>query len=166
MSVIAYIGLGSNIGDKLDTLRRAIEMLGRAGRVSKVSSFYSTEPVGYTDQEDFVNAVVEIHTQLSPLALLACCHVIEDELGRSRLVRWGPRTIDLDILLYGDQVINDTELTIPHALMATRAFVLVPLAEIAPETVHPVLKTTVAQLLHGLRDDHRVSLCGASANPS
>jgi 2-amino-4-hydroxy-6-hydroxymethyldihydropteridine diphosphokinase len=166
MSVTAYIALGSNMGDKIGTCRRAIDLLGKAGRVSKVSSFYSTEPVGYTDQEDFVNAVVEIRTQLSPSELLACCHVIEDELGRSRLVRWGPRTIDLDILLYGDQVIDDRELTIPHPLMTTRAFVLIPLSEIAPQAVHPVLRTTVAELLSALHDDHRVTLCNSTAKPS
>jgi len=166
MSVTAYIALGSNMGDKIGTCRRAIELLGRAGSVSKVSSFYSTEPVGYADQEDFVNAVVEIRTELSPSALLACCHVIEDELGRKRLVRWGPRTIDLDILLYGDQVIDDRELTIPHPLMTARAFVLIPLSEIAPQAVHPVLKKTVAELLHALHDDHRVTLCDSPAKPS
>ncbi len=164
MSVIAYIGLGSNMGDKLGTCQRAIEMLGKSSRLIKVSSFYCTEPVGYSNQEDFVNAVAEIETQLSPAALLARCHVIEDALGRSRLVRWGPRTLDLDILLYGDQVINDEELTIPHPLLTTRAFVLIPLTEIAPEAVHPVLKTTVARLLHVLRDDHRVTICDESAN--
>jgi 2-amino-4-hydroxy-6-hydroxymethyldihydropteridine diphosphokinase len=162
----AYIGLGSNIGDKLGTCRRAIEMLSKAGRLIRLSSFYCTEPFGYTNQEDFVNAVAEIETPLSPTALLARCHVIEDALGRSRLVRWGPRTIDLDILLYGDQVINDAELTIPHPMMVKRAFVLVPLSEIAPEIIHPVLNKTVAQLLHGIRDDHRVSLCVASVNPT
>jgi 2-amino-4-hydroxy-6-hydroxymethyldihydropteridine diphosphokinase len=166
MSIITYIGLGSNMGDKLGICRRAVEMLGKAGRVIKVSSFYCTEPVGYANQEDFVNAVVKIETALSPAALLARCHVIEDALGRSRMVRWGPRTIDLDILLYGNQVIDDAELTIPHPLMATRAFVLIPLSEIAPETVHPVLHVTVAQILLGLRDDHRVSRCDASVNPS
>jgi 2-amino-4-hydroxy-6-hydroxymethyldihydropteridine diphosphokinase len=166
MSIIAYIGLGSNMGDKLGICRRAVEMLGKAGHLIKVSSFYCTEPVGYANQEDFVNAVAEIETALSPAALLARCHVIEDALGRSRMVRWGPRTIDLDILLYGGQVIDDAELTIPHPLMATRAFVLIPLSEIAPEIVHPVLHTTVAQLLRDLRDEHRVSLCDASANPS
>jgi 2-amino-4-hydroxy-6-hydroxymethyldihydropteridine diphosphokinase len=166
MSVIAYIGLGSNMGDKFGTCGRAIKMLGKAGRLVKVSSFYCTEPVGYANQEDFVNAVAAIETDLSPAALLARCHVIEDELGRSRLVRWGPRTIDLDILLYGDQVINDGELTIPHPLMAARAFVLVPLFEIAPDAVHPVLKAAVAQLIHRLHDDHRVSRCDAPANPT
>lgn len=160
MAVTVYIGLGSNTGDKMATCRRALELLGKAGRVTRVSSFYCTEPVGYPDQESFVNAVAEIETGLSPLALLATCHVIEDELGRRRLLRWGPRTLDLDILLYGDQVVNNTELMIPHPLMAARRFVLVPLCEIAPEAMHPALKKTIAQLLDELRDTHRVVRCG------
>ncbi len=159
MPTIAYIALGSNMGDKTATCRKAIGLLSRAGRVTRVSSFYCTEPVGYAGQEDYVNAVVELETALSPLALLAACHVIEDELGRSRLVRWGPRTIDLDILLYGDRVVDDAELTIPHPLMATRGFVLIPLCEIAPQAVHPVLQKTVARLLQELRDTHRVTRC-------
>jgi 2-amino-4-hydroxy-6-hydroxymethyldihydropteridine diphosphokinase len=161
MAVIVYIGLGSNAGDKMATCLRALELLGKKGRVMRVSSFYCTEPVGFPDQESFLNAVAEIETTLSPLALLAACHVIEDELGRRRLLRWGPRTIDLDILLYGDQVIDNAELTIPHPLMATRRFVLVPLGEIAPETMHPVLKKTIAQLLDELGDTHRVVRCGS-----
>jgi 2-amino-4-hydroxy-6-hydroxymethyldihydropteridine diphosphokinase len=159
MLTTAYIGIGSNMGDKKAACRRAIELLAKAGRVAAVSSFYCTEPVGYPDQEEFVNAVVKLETPLSPPALLAQCHVIEDELGRSRLFRWGPRTIDLDILLYGEKVRNDAELTIPHPLMSARAFVLIPLAEIAAEVVHPVLKKTIAQLLHNLHDVHRVTLC-------
>jgi 2-amino-4-hydroxy-6-hydroxymethyldihydropteridine diphosphokinase len=161
MPTTAFIGLGSNIGDKNATCRRALELLGKAGRVTRVSSFYCTEPVGYPDQESFVNTVAELETALSPLALLAACHVIEDELGRRRLLRWGPRTIDLDILLYGDQVINGAELTIPHPLMTKRGFVLIPLCEIAPEAMHPVLKKTTSQLLRELRDPHRVVRCVA-----
>jgi len=159
MSITAYIGLGSNVGDKAASCRKALDLLGRIGRVVRVSSFYSTEPIGYPDQDDFINAVAELETGLSPLALLAACHVIEDELGRSRLLRWGPRTIDLDILLYGDQVMNSTELTIPHPLMAARRFVLVPLCEIAPQAVHPALGKTAVHLLHELRDDYRVVKC-------
>jgi 2-amino-4-hydroxy-6-hydroxymethyldihydropteridine diphosphokinase len=167
MSVTAYIGIGSNMGDKLDACRRAIALLdSRAGTVVKSSSWYCTEPVGHVKQEDFVNAVVELRTELSPLALLACCHVIEDALGRSRLVRWGPRTIDLDILLYGDEIVRSEELTVPHPLMAERAFVLVPLSEIAPQAHHPVLHKTVAELLKRLHDDHRVTLCDGAAKSS
>ncbi len=160
MSITAYIGLGSNIGDKEAACRKAVDLLGKIGSVKKVSSFYCTEPIGYPDQDDFLNAVVELETALSPLALLAACHVIEDELGRSRLLRWGPRTIDLDILLYGNQVVDTAELTIPHALMAMRRFVLVPLSEIAPQAVHPGLGKTVSHLLHELRDEYRVVKCG------
>ncbi len=159
MLTIAYIALGSNMGNKTATCRKAIGLLSKAGRVTRVSSFYCTEPVGSAAQEDYVNAVVELETGLSPSALLAACHAIENELGRSRLVRWGPRTIDLDILLYGDQVVNDVGLTIPHPLMATRGFVIVPLCEIAPQMVHPVLQKTIARLLQELRDTHRVIRC-------
>ncbi len=161
MPITAYIALGSNMGDKMRTCRSALEMLRKAGRVKRVSSFYRTEPVGFSNQEDFINAVAEIETNLSPLALLAACHVIEDELGRSRLVQWGPRTIDLDILLYGDQVITNSELAIPHPLMVERRFVLVPLCEIAPQVVHPVVRKTAADLLNELTDSHRVTRCSS-----
>ncbi|MGE5808204.1 MAG: 2-amino-4-hydroxy-6-hydroxymethyldihydropteridine diphosphokinase [Nitrospirota bacterium] len=159
MSVTAYIGLGSNMGDKMATCRTALDLLSRAGRVVRVSSFYCTEPVGYADQEPFLNAVAELETDLSPLALLAACHVIEEELGRNRLFRWGPRTIDLDILLYGDHVVDTGELTVPHALMAERRFVLTPLNEIAPDVVHPVSRKTVSTLLKELKDSHKVVKC-------
>ena len=139
--------------------QQAIDLLKKSGRVKRVSSFYCTEPVGYPNQEDFVNAVVELETDLSPLALLAACHVVEDTLGRNRLVHWGPRTIDLDILLYGDKIIDTAELSIPHPLMSTRGFVLVPLCEIAPQAVHPELLKAVDQLLRELRDRHRVRKC-------
>ena len=159
MPVTAYIGLGSNIGDKMASCRRALDLLSRAGRVTRVSSFYCTEPVGFADQEPFLNAVCEIETGLSPLALLAACHIIEEELGRNRLFRWGPRTIDLDILLYGDQVMNTVELTIPHPRMTERRFALVPLCEIAPQAVDPVSKKTISRLLEELGDSHRVTRC-------
>ena len=160
MPVTAYIGLGSNMGDKKGTCLKALDLLGRAGRVKKVSSFYCTEPVGYREQEDFVNAVAELETDISPEALLAECHSIEDALGRSRELRWGPRTINLDILLYGDRVISEPTIIIPHPRLAIRRFVLVPLCEIAPQAVHPVFKKTVGHLLHELKDPHKVARCG------
>jgi len=145
----AYIALGSNLGDREHNLRAAIEMLRQADgvRVSSVSSFYETEPVGYTDQPAFINAAAEVMTALSPMELLRLCQDIENRLGRVRTVKWGPRTADLDILLYGDAVMDTPELKIPHPLMHERRFVLEPLAEVAPGAVHPVTGMTISQLL-------------------
>jgi 2-amino-4-hydroxy-6-hydroxymethyldihydropteridine diphosphokinase len=162
MPTTTYIGLGSNMGDRTGACRRALELLSRAGRVTAVSSLYCTEPVGYREQEEFINAVAEIETELPPRDLLAVCQAIENELGRVRLVRWGPRAVDLDILLYGNTVIKMPDLLIPHPQLSLRGFVLVPLCEIAPHVVHPVLKKTVAHLLHVLKDTHRVVKCGAA----
>jgi len=157
MPITAYIGLGSNVGDKLGNCRKAIALLAeRTGLVKRCSSFYRTEAVGYTDQDEFINAVVAIETEMTAQELLIACHAIESDLGRSRTVRWGPRTIDLDILLFGDQVIRTPELSVPHPPLESRAFVLVPLCEIASEMVHPVLKKTYGHLLRMLRDDHTV----------
>src|ERR1700687_2010348 len=147
MSTIAYIGIGSNVGDKTGNCQTAVECPAEARRGSGVSSFYYTEPVGYKEQEDFINAVVILETSRSPVELLAICHVIEDRLGRRRTVRWGPRTVDLDILLYNDLVVSRPDLIIPHPLMAVRKFVLAPLVEIAPDVMHPVLNKTMIQLL-------------------
>lgn len=159
MSVIAYIGIGSNLGDRKENCRRAIELLSRAGRVTKVSSLYCTEPVGFKAQPEFINMVVELETSLPPDGLLDVCEGIEKEMGRKRQARWGPRAIDLDILLYGEKVIKTERLTIPHPLMDRRGFVLVPLAEIAPDAVHPVTGKTSLTMLQGLDDTSRVERC-------
>src|SRR5512139_1538810 len=140
MPIIAYIGIGSNVGDRAENCRRAAELLREAGRVIAVSSLYYTEPVGYHEQEDFINSVAAVETDLTATELLDICHSIEDRMGRKRTVRWGPRSADLDILLFGDLVLNLPGLTIPHALISVRKFVLAPLAEIAPGAVHPVLQ--------------------------
>jgi 2-amino-4-hydroxy-6-hydroxymethyldihydropteridine diphosphokinase len=116
--------------------------------------------MGYREQDDFVNAVVEIETGLSPDELLDQCRSIEEELGRVRTIRWGPRTIDVDLLLYGTVVIETPELTIPHPLLHSRRFVLAPLCEIAPQAFHPKLQKTASDLLRELVDQHRVMRCG------
>lgn len=146
--VIAYIALGSNLGDRKAQLDLAIELLRQAEgiKVSAVSTFIETAPVGYIDQPDFLNAVVELQTTLSPYTLLSVCNSIEQDLKRKRIVHWGPRTIDLDILLYGDLVLTTEKLTIPHPRMLERRFVMQPLFEIAPNALYPPGKRTIAEL--------------------
>ncbi len=163
MSVIAYIGIGSNIGDKKANCLQAAALLKETDTLIRLSSLYYTEPVGYREQEDFVNAVAAIETSRSPVELLGVCQSIEERMGRKRAIRWGPRIIDLDILLFGDLIVNRTDLTIPHPLMAARKFVLAPLAEIAPDATHPVLKKNVSDLLRELKDTSSVIKCGTDA---
>jgi 2-amino-4-hydroxy-6-hydroxymethyldihydropteridine diphosphokinase len=129
---IAYLGLGSNIGNKFEYIEKAIEHISRNSKIEiiKQSSYYETNPVGYEDQESFINMCLEIETDFSPLQLLEETQKIENSLGRTREIRWGPRTIDIDILLYSDLIMKNSILTIPHPRMTERAFVLIPLQEI------------------------------------
>jgi len=146
----AYLGLGANLGDRLGNLRQALDILGSNPRVNVVdiSSVYETEPWGPVEQPSYLNLAVKITTTLDPAALLATAKAIEQDLGRIPTVRYGPRSIDVDILLYGDLVIDwsEPDLQIPHPRMSERAFVLVPLAEIAGEIVHPASNSPIADL--------------------
>lgn len=151
-----YIGLGSNIEPCKQYLDDAIEMLGEKEVViSKMSSIYETAPVGYTEQSNFLNMVIEVRTELEMIELLDVCQKIEVELGRKRTFKNGPRTVDLDILFYNDENVQIDRLIIPHPRLHERAFVLVPLAEIAPELIMPNQTTQIIDLLAGLTEAER-----------
>ena len=153
MKKLAAIALGSNLesrfGDREANLWEAVERLRELGEVKAVSSAYETEPVGYVDQPSFLNAALLLETSLEPAELMRALLEVEEAMGRERAgaVVKGPRVIDLDLLLFGQVVMNTTELTLPHPAMMERRFVLEPLAEIAPELVHPVLGLTVGEML-------------------
>ena len=147
----AYIALGSNLGDKEKNLRRALLLLTQQGvEAVRVSSFLATEPYGVTDQPQFLNAVACVRTSLAPLALLDVLLATELAMGRVRLRHWGERNIDLDLLLYEDVVLDTPRLHLPHPDMQNRDFVLLPLAEIAPELKHPTLQKTIWELKENL----------------
>ncbi len=154
MQHTAYIGLGSNLGDRAATLARAVEMLRQSPGVEsvEVSSLYETAPMGGPSMQGlYLNAAAAVRTSLAPEPLLDLLLSLEVSLGRERRERWGPRTIDLDLLLYDERVIQTERLTLPHPRMHDRRFVLEPLAELAPGAVHPVLRRTVTELLREAR---------------
>jgi 2-amino-4-hydroxy-6-hydroxymethyldihydropteridine diphosphokinase len=154
---LVYLSLGSNRGDRLANLRRAMEHLDKTGvSVQRASSFYKTEPVDFAPQAWFLNCVVEALTPLMPMQLLKAVKAAERAMGRRPGVRKGPRTIDIDILLYENVVVRTGALSIPHERMNHRRFVLVPLFELAPAARHPVNKRTVAELLHDVPDRSQV----------
>jgi len=147
---ITYLSLGSNLGDRAGNLRAAIEKLSGFGEIVAVSSFYETEPVELTNQPWFVNCAVALETEQVPEAFLGELLALEQSMGRRRTQKKGPRTIDIDILLFGDAIIETAGLSIPHPAMHQRRFVLVPMAEIAPEQRHPILKRSMRELLDAL----------------
>lgn len=149
-SSMAYVGLGANLGERLATLQAAVERLRDLGKVQAVSAVYETDPVGFLEQPAFLNATVGLETALAPGELVTALLGIERELGRVRTFPNAPRAIDLDLLLYGDVVMNTEVVTVPHPRLPERAFVLVPLAEIAPEVVHPGLRISIRALLDRL----------------
>lgn len=147
--VQAYLGLGSNIGDRKQQLLKAIDLIGniKGIKVTKQSSIYETAPIGYTDQPNFLNLCLEIETELSPQQLLKHCLDIEQQLHRVREIRWGPRTLDIDILLYSDDIIETDNLSVPHPRMQERAFVLIPLNDIASDKKDPRLNQKIHDLV-------------------
>ena len=155
----AYLSLGSNEGDRMQWLQQALVLIAaECGVVTKRSSIYETAPWGITDQPGFLNMVIAVRTGLSPHTLLQRILAIEIVLGRKREIKWGPRIIDIDILLYNYEIINTPELVVPHPFIHLRRFTLVPLAEIAPAYIHPILHLSIAQLLDECPDRLDVTL--------
>ncbi len=158
MRHIAYIGVGSNLGDRLHQCEEAISEILKVDRNKLLakSSFFNTEPLGYLHQNWFVNGVIKIETDLEALDLLQSLKSTERQLGRLETFRWGPRTIDLDILFFDEACIETPELRVPHPRLQERRFVLVPLAEIDSNFLHPVFKKTIRELLDEIRETQRV----------
>ena len=158
MGHIAYIGIGSNLGDKLSQCEKAVSEILEIDRHKLLarSSLFKTQPLGYTPQDWFVNGVLKIETDLEAPELFRTLKIIESQLGRTETFRWGPRTIDLDILFFDDIELHTEELHIPHPRIQNRQFVLVPLAEIDPNLIHPVLKKTIRELLNDSKEDQGV----------
>ena len=150
-AVNVYLSLGSNMGDRQHNLNEALELLSQRAKLFEVSSTYDTEPVGNPDQPRFLNLAARIQTRLAPLELLSLTKGIEAKLGRVKDKPNSPRPIDIDILFYGDQVIKNRQLTVPHPRLTERAFVLVPLAEIAPKLIHPVSGKSAEKMLAELK---------------
>ncbi len=153
---VAYIGLGSNLGDREANLNNALDMLSQRVLIAEISPFYLSEPEVLKDQTDFLNAVACINTDHTPQELLKLLNGIEKRMGRERTFSDAPRPIDLDLLFFGSDIINQPGLEVPHPRAHKRAFVLVPMADVAPDFVHPVLHKTIGELLAGMKPDLRI----------
>lgn len=158
MTHTIYLALGSNVGDRQENLKEAISQLVPQVSITAESSIYETEPWGYEDQDDFLNMVVQGETELEPLELLAHLKEIEANVGRTKTFRNGPREIDLDILFYDDLIMEDKNLAIPHPRLHERAFVLVPLADIAPDFVHPIWNHRIRDMLGNLPSTNEIKV--------
>ena len=158
--VEAYLGLGSNLGDREENIRRAVELLSESVCGIQTSSLYETEPWGYVDQPKFLNMVCRCLTRLEPEELLSVCRELETIAGREPSFKYGPRVLDVDILAYGDAVVKTGSLAIPHSALHERAFVLAPLAEVAPQWRHPTLNKTADELLAQINGTEGVRLWG------
>ncbi|PLT33046.1 2-amino-4-hydroxy-6-hydroxymethyldihydropteridine diphosphokinase [Bacillus sp. V5-8f] len=160
MENIAFLSIGSNIGERVTFFKKAIQLLDRDKgiKIIDMSSLYETDPVGYTEQDMFLNAVLKIETEYSPEQLLNKCLEIEQELGRKREIHWGPRTLDLDILLYNNENIEAENLSVPHPRMLERAFVIIPLLEIDPDIMLPKMEKPLTHVLKQIKDREGVRL--------
>ncbi len=156
MSTI-FLGLGSNKGDRSENLKNAIDAISEAiGEIEKASSVFKTAAWGVKEQDDFYNQVISLHTSLDPVQLLQKCQKIESDLGRTKAEKWGPRIIDIDILFFNAEIINNTFLSIPHPFLHKRNFVLFPLAQIAANFVHPGFNKNITELLEESQDELKV----------
>lgn len=149
--VKVYLGVGSNLGNKSSNIKRAINNIKKKLKINKISQLYKTEPVGCKNQDWFLNCVVEAETKIKPMALLEFLKSIEKKLKRVKTIRYGPRTIDIDILFYGDEIVKTKKLIVPHPRMHRRLFVLEPFAEINQNFIHPKLKKTIIELKNTIK---------------
>ena len=156
--MLAYIGFGSNLGNGIRNCRRALEAIGAdpRNRLVQCSPLYRTEPVGKRDQGWFINGVAAVETSMPPGELLPFLLSVEDRMGRVRQEKWGPRIIDLDILFYGDMVLDGNSLRVPHPRIRERRFVLIPLKDIAPDLIHPIFRRNISELLSELKSEEMV----------
>ena len=157
MTYHVYLSLGSNLGDREENLTKAIDEIADLGALKAISSLYEAEPWGLTEQDYFYNIVLLLETTLTPDTLLLKLQKIENLLGRKREIKWGPRTIDIDIISIDNEILNNEQLKVPHPFMQDRKFVLIPLKEIAPDYIHPALHVSVTDLLNTCIDTLKVS---------